>query len=113
MHSSPEIRDYSLTGAESGPGFKPEQWYSTPIPRKRLKSLMKRSDKRAALNCGMWLAAMLVSGAVLVSVWGTFWAWPTALVYGVFYGSGGDSRWHEFGHGTAFRTRWINEVFYQ
>jgi len=31
----------------------------------------------------------------------------------VLYGSSTDSRWHECGHGTAFRTRWMNDVIYQ
>ena len=29
------------------------------------------------------------------------------------YGSTSDSRWHESGHGTAFKTRWIDEGLYQ
>jgi fatty acid desaturase len=31
----------------------------------------------------------------------------------VLYGSATDSRWHETGHGTAFRTSWLNDVLYQ
>jgi fatty acid desaturase len=31
----------------------------------------------------------------------------------VLYGSASDSRWHECGHGTAFKTRWMNDVVYQ
>ena len=38
---------------------------------------------------------------------------PFFLVYGVIYGSSCDSRWHECGHGTAFRTGWMNDVIYQ
>jgi len=30
----------------------------------------------------------------------------------VLYGSATDSRWHECGHGTAFKTRWMNDVVY-
>jgi fatty acid desaturase len=30
----------------------------------------------------------------------------------VLYGSASDSRWHECGHGTAFKTRWMNTVVY-
>ena len=30
-----------------------------------------------------------------------------------FTGRSSDARWHECGHGTAFRTRWMNEVIYQ
>ena len=32
--------------------------------------------------------------------------------YGVVYGSSSDSRWHECGHGTAFKTRWMNDAVY-
>ncbi|MFM2370382.1 MAG: hypothetical protein RIS85_104, partial [Pseudomonadota bacterium] len=35
------------------------------------------------------------------------------LAYGVLYGSASDSRWHECGHGTAFRTPWMNDAVYQ
>src|SRR6185369_12402692 len=38
---------------------------------------------------------------------------PFFIVYGVLYGSSSDSRWHECGHGTAFKTRWMNDVIYQ
>jgi fatty acid desaturase len=38
---------------------------------------------------------------------------PFFLCYGVLYGSATDSRWHECGHGTAFKTRWMNDVVYQ
>ena len=31
----------------------------------------------------------------------------------MLYGSACDSRWHECGHGTAFKTRWMNDVVYQ
>ena len=47
------------------------------------------------------------------SLWGSWWAVPFFLVYGVLYGSSSDSRWHECGHGTAFKTRWMNDVVYQ
>ncbi len=106
-------RDYSLTGAASDVEFDIAQWYASPVPRKRLKELMRRSDKPGLVNYGSWLLLLLGSGALLVAVWGTPWAWPVALVYGLLYGSGGDSRWHETGHGTVFRTRWLNDAFYQ
>ena len=44
--------------------------------------------------------------------WGTWWCVPFFFVYGVLYGSSTDSRWHECGHGTAFKTRWMNDVIY-
>jgi fatty acid desaturase len=38
---------------------------------------------------------------------------PCFAIYGVLYGSASDSRWHECGHGSAFRTRWMNSTVYQ
>ena len=40
------------------------------------------------------------------------WSLLFFAAYGVLYGSASDSRWHECGHGTAFRTRWMNTVVY-
>ena len=34
-------------------------------------------------------------------------------VYGVLYGSASDARWHECGHGTAFKTHWMNDAVYE
>jgi fatty acid desaturase len=42
-----------------------------------------------------------------------WWALPFWLVYGVLYGSTADARWHECGHGTAFKTRWLNDLVYE
>jgi fatty acid desaturase len=78
-----------------------------------LKELMKRSDRPSLINYGIWLGAVLFFGTLLVLTWGTAWAVPVAIIYGVFYGSGADSRWHECGHGTVFKTPWLNNFFYQ
>ncbi len=43
----------------------------------------------------------------------SWWSVPFWLAYGVLYASAMDSRWHECGHGTAFKTRWINWAVYQ
>lgn len=113
MYTNPKFRDYSLTGSDSGPSFDHDQWYISPVPRKLLKSLMQRSDLRAAKNCAIWLLLVCTFAAILITTWGTIWAWPVAFVYGIFYASAADSRWHEYGHGTPFRTRWMNDVVYQ
>ncbi len=31
---------------------------------------------------------------------------------GALYGGAGDSRWHECGHGTAFKTKQLNDAVY-
>ena len=87
------------------------QWYACPIDRKTLKSLMQRSDAKGLANFGLWLALLIVSGAVAYISWGAWWAVPAFLVYGTIYSSS-EARAHELGHGTPFRTRWLNEIFY-
>jgi fatty acid desaturase len=109
-------RDYSLIGRDSAlakeNGLAAAEWYQCPIPRKELKELMRRKDGPALRDTAIWFAAFLVSGGLGYLAWGTWWAVPCFLVYGVLYGSSSDSRWHECGHGTAFKTRWMNDVVY-
>ena len=74
---------------------------------------MQRSDGPAIRDTILWIALHVVSAAGGIYFWGTWWCVPFFLVYGVLYGSACDSRWHECGHGTAFKTRWMNDVVYQ
>jgi fatty acid desaturase len=117
MAATASRRDYSLIGRDAAAavenGLAAAEWYKTEIPRKRMKELMQRSDGPALRDTAVWLAAFVVSGAGGYVFWGTWWCVPFFLVYGVLYGSSSDSRWHECGHGTAFRTRWMNEAVYQ
>ena len=48
---------------------------------------------------------------LVILTWGTWWVLLALLVYGTIYSSS-HARWHECGHGTPFRTRWLNVVFY-
>ncbi len=41
---------------------------------------------------------------------GSRWAVPAVVVYAALCGVAADPRWHECGHGTAFRTSWLNEL---
>jgi len=110
-------RDYSLVGLDTKRaeenGLATAEWYHTPIPRKRLKELMQRSDERAIRDTIIWIAAFIVTGLGGYLTWGTWWSVPFFIAYGVLYGSSTDSRWHECGHRTAFKTQWINDVIYQ
>lgn len=110
-------RDYSLLGPENARaverGLANANWYKTNIPRKRMKELMQRSDGPATRDTALWLGLMVLFAGIGIALWGSLWAIPFFLAYGVLYGSGGDSRWHECSHGTAFKTPWKNEVVYQ
>ena len=113
----PMERDYSLTGPERqnafDKGLAGAEWYRTPVDRKVLKSLMKRTDWPATRDMAIWVAVLVGSGAGGILLWGSWWALPFFFVYGVFYASAADSRWHECGHGTAFKTRWKNDAVYE
>lgn len=110
-------RDYNLLGKSAAlaveNGLAAAEWYHSDIDRKTMKGLMQRSDGPAIRDTIIWLGAMLVFALGGILLWGTWWAVPFFLAYGVLYGSASDSRWHECGHGTAFKTRWMNDVVYQ
>jgi fatty acid desaturase len=110
-------RDYSLVGESTRraieTGLASAEWYHTEVPRKVMKELMQRSDGPAICDTLLWIALILGSAAGAIYFWGTWWCVPFFAVYGVLYGSSSDSRWHECGHGTAFRTRWMSDVVYQ
>lgn len=109
-------RDHSLTGPENAlaveRGLASAEWYETAVPRATMKQLVTRSNGRAARDTVLWLTLIAAAGTVAHLTWGTWWAWPAFFVYGTLYGSGSDSRWHECGHRTAFRTTWANDVVY-
>ncbi|MBZ0298671.1 MAG: fatty acid desaturase [Anaerolineae bacterium] len=115
-------RNYSLSGGFSDAGAvaldddlieaRMEQtWWSPDIPRQQLKALMQRRDSPAVRHFGLWIVLLVVSGSAAALSWGTWWAVPAFLIYGTIYSSS-DARWHECGHGTPFRTHWLNEIFY-
>jgi fatty acid desaturase len=110
-------RNYSLVGPDSARavemGLAAAEWYHTEVPRKQMKALMQRSDGPAIRDTIIWVLAFVASAAGGLYFWGTWWCVPFWAAYGVLYGSSSDSRWHECGHGTAFRTQWMNKVIYQ
>jgi fatty acid desaturase len=109
-------RDYSLTGPDGQRaiemGLASAQWYHSEVPRKTMKDLMQRNDNPALRDTIIWLGLITLTALGGIVFWGTWWAVPFFFVYGVLYGSACDSRWHECGHGTAFRTAWMNDAVY-
>jgi fatty acid desaturase len=110
-------RDYSLSGPENKraqeKGLASAEWYKTPIPRQRMKELMKRKDAPGIIGTLLWFALLAVTGYLAYLSWGTWYAIPAFFLYGTVYTTPGDSRWHETAHGTPFKTQWINEVVNQ
>jgi fatty acid desaturase len=110
-------RDYSLLGPDGAraveTGLAAAEWYHTDVPRKVMKDLMQRSDAPAIRDTILLYGLMVVFAAIGIALWPSWWSAPFWLAYGVLYGSASDSRWHECGHGTAFKTAWMNNAVYQ
>ncbi|MFJ3371692.1 fatty acid desaturase family protein [Pseudomonas sp. NPDC086251] len=113
----PVPRDYRLIGPEAAKaaqkGLVSASWYQSPISRKRMKELMQRRDGPALRDTALWLLSMVVTGFGGYWFWGSWACVPFFFVYGLLYGTASNARWHETGHGTAFKTRWMNDVVYQ
>ena len=111
------LRDYSMLSADSKcaveTGLSAAEWYHTSVPRKEMKALMKRTDQPAIRDTILLFGLMAGFASAGIALWGSWWSMPFWMVYGVLYGSAMDSRWHECGHGTAFRTGWMNDWVYQ
>ena len=111
------MRDYSLVGIEAQlaeqRGLAQARGYACPIASSQLRQLLQRRDGPAIRDTSIWLGALAISAALGIHFWGSWAALPCFAVYGILYGSAADSRWHECGHRTAFKTRWLNEVVYQ
>ncbi len=109
--------DYRLIGGAGerarSLGLVGADWYKSALPRATIKELMRRRDAVAIRDTILWYGLILGAGALAYLALGTFWAIPAFLLYGTLYAGPADSRWHEAGNGTAFKTRWMNDLLYQ
>src|ERR1700684_2719238 len=116
--AGPQIKlDYSLTGVNSSlaveKGLAEADWYQCAVPRETMRKLLERRDGPAIRDTILWFALILGFGWLTYLLWGTGGALLPYAAYAVLYASTSDSRWHESGHGTAFRTDWMNNVLYE
>lgn len=102
-------------GAERADAREPVavKWYRTPLAPEVLTRLTRRSDVLGLLQSVGFLALQVGLGALaMYSFYHGSW-WVT--VFAVFaYGTVASfaiNAVHELGHGTVFRSRWLNEVF--
>jgi MocE subfamily Rieske [2Fe-2S] domain protein len=117
LSKPPTQLDYSLTGLNSAAavekGLAEAEWYQCPVPRETMRALLERRDGPALRDTILWFALILGFGYATYALWGTWWALLAYLPYAVLYASTSDSRWHEAGHGTAFKTDWMNNGLYE
>jgi Na+-transporting NADH:ubiquinone oxidoreductase subunit F len=109
--------DYSLTGLDSTlaieKGLAEADWYQCAVPREAMRSLLLRRDGPAIRDTILWFALIIGTGYATYRLWGSWWAILPYAVYSMLYASTSDSRWHETGHGTAFKTDWMNNALYE
>jgi Na+-transporting NADH:ubiquinone oxidoreductase subunit F len=108
--------DYSLTGSSRehaiAEGLANAEWFLADVDPDRMRELQRRTNARAGVDVILWLALLIGSGVwAYTTVW-SWWSIPAFLIYGALYGGAADPRWHEMGHGTAFRSRWANDLVY-
>ncbi len=119
MATANEIRlnDYSLIGEDTvlaiQKGLAEATWYTSPVPRDKMRELLQRRNGPAIRDTVLWFTLLIALGVCGYLLWGTWWAILPFMAYGVLYASSSDSRWHESGHGTAFKTDWLNNTLYE
>lgn len=88
-------------------------WYRVPLAPDVLKELNERSDLLAFLQAGGHLALLVGTGSLAFYAQ-AHWHWlfliPILFLHGTVFAFMINAV-HELGHGTVFRTRWLNEVF--
>ena len=116
----PQYRDYSLDGPEGEAAIKKGLangvWFVPNIERKTLKRLMQRDDHHAIRDTAILFGLIGASGYASHYLWYQGSTYLFALVFWIYctlYTSSADSRWHETGHSTAFKTKWMNDLLYE
>lgn len=111
------VKDYSLVGRDTQlaieRGLAEADWYVSPVPKDTMRELLTRTDGPALRDTALYFGLLLASGYATYALWGSWWAFAPIMAYGVLYASASDARWHEAGHGTAFKTDWMNNALYE
>jgi Na+-transporting NADH:ubiquinone oxidoreductase subunit F len=114
---APKRLEYSLTSENSDRaierGLAEAEWYQSYVPRAMMRKLLERRDGPAIRDTIIWFGLVIGFGYATYLLWPSWWAVIPYLIYAVLYASSSDSRWHESGHGTAFKTDWMNSVLYE
>jgi Na+-transporting NADH:ubiquinone oxidoreductase subunit F len=114
---STQLSDYSLVGKDTAraieQGLAEATWYASPVSKEAMRDLLERRDGPAIRDTLLWFALLFSAGVCVFMLWGSWWAVVPLMIYGVLYASSSDSRWHEAGHGTAFKTDRMNDVLYE
>jgi Na+-transporting NADH:ubiquinone oxidoreductase subunit F len=117
LKEQPVSPDYSLTGVNAAlaveKGLAEADWYQSYVPREAMRKLLVRRDGPAIRDTLLWFVLQFSSGYATYLFRDHWWVVLPYVVYSTLYASTSDSRWHESGHGTAFKTDWMNNALYE
>lgn len=82
------------------------------LDKKSIKQLTRRSNAPGLRWVAGWVTLLAVTCYLLYVALGTWWVAPAMLLYGTALTLPAYALSHECAHGTAFRTRWLNELFF-
>ena len=106
------MANYSYQSIENQHENMKESWFKPKIDNKLLKELMKRRDLPGWINTILYFAVLFGTGFIAYLSWGKWWAIPAFFIIGTVYAFS-NARWHEYGHRSVFKTRKLNDFFYQ
>lgn len=88
-------------------------WYRTKLPPGALKKLHEKSDLKGAVQTLGYLAILLATAAaaVICFLHAPWWATVAAVFLYGMVAAFLINAVHELGHGTVFKTRWLNTFF--
>ena len=109
LHEEPPLKQFTEEQRIS-PAI---NWYRSPLPPGAMKELHQRSDLLGAVQTLGYLA--IYAAAAALTIWSSFhgtW-WLTLIGFFLFSTVGNFmiNGVHELGHGTVFKTRWLNAFF--
>ena len=89
-----------------------KEWYRPSINREDLRELLERNDYEGWRHVIIYFVTITLLGSFCFYFWGTWWFIIFYFAYCTMWG-GADAIWHECGHRTAFKSRSLNDFFYQ
>lgn len=89
-------------------------WYRTKFDPQKLRELSKRSDLQGWIQAGGHLALFICSGTLVYLFWAAeMWLgfFIALFLHGTIGSFFSGTAPHELGHGSVFKTKWLNQAF--
>jgi fatty acid desaturase len=95
----------------AGPDDPFDVWYAPQLEHSVLRGFMRRTDLHGLARFSAWIVLCGLSGWLVVVTLHSWWLVPAMFLHGCAL-SFSYAASHECAHGTAFRTRWLNEAVF-